>query len=65
MKTIQKQISGIRDERIKITNEILAGMKVIKIQAWEREYKAKIEEIRDNELKVFRKYAFDSNLHFT
>ena len=31
---LQKEISTVRDERIKITNEVLAGMKVIKLQAW-------------------------------
>ena len=38
MKAIQKVVSNLRDERVKLTNEVLAGMKFIKMQAWEGRY---------------------------
>jgi ATP-binding cassette, subfamily C (CFTR/MRP), member 1 len=55
LKTLQKQMSTVRDERVKVTNEVLAGMKVIKFQAWEKEFEKRINEIRDRELELFRK----------
>jgi ATP-binding cassette, subfamily C (CFTR/MRP), member 1 len=57
LKTLQKQMSTVRDERVKVTNEVLAGMKVIKFQAWEKEFEKRINEIRDRELDLFRKYV--------
>lgn len=32
MKSLQKELSKVRDERIKLSNEVLSGMKVIKLQ---------------------------------
>jgi len=32
LKTIQKVVSKLRDERVKLSNEVLSGMKVIKLQ---------------------------------
>jgi ATP-binding cassette subfamily C (CFTR/MRP) protein 1 len=55
MKTLQRQLSKIRDERIKLSNEVLAGMKVIKLQAWEKEFQNRIIDVRNNELRVFRR----------
>jgi ABC-type multidrug transport system fused ATPase/permease subunit len=57
MKSLQKAMSSVRDERIKLSNEVLAGMKVIKLQAWEKEYQRKIEEIRNEELALMKKYV--------
>jgi ABC-type multidrug transport system fused ATPase/permease subunit len=62
MKTLQRQLSKIRDERIKLTNEVLSGMKVIKLQAWEKEFQNRILEVRSNELHVFRKYAIAQSI---
>ena len=55
LKSLQKALSTVRDERIKLTNEVLAGMKVIKLQAWEREFEARIRDVRERELFIFRK----------
>ncbi len=55
MKTLQKALSKVRDERIKLSNEVLSGMKVIKLQAWEREFQNRIIEVRERELALFRK----------
>lgn len=58
MKSLQQKLSKIRDERVKVTNEVLAGMKVIKVQAWEGEFNRKIMEIRERELENLRIYVF-------
>jgi ABC-type multidrug transport system fused ATPase/permease subunit len=62
MKTLQKAMSSVRDERIKVSNEVLSGMKVIKLQAWENEYKKRIDDIRTRELATFRKYVISQAL---
>ena len=57
LKSLQSQMAKVRDERIKVSNEVLGGMKVIKFQAWEAEFEKRINEIRDRELAIFRKYC--------
>eukprot|EP00600_Ochromonadales_sp_CCMP1393_P017669 CAMPEP_0175031920 /NCGR_PEP_ID=MMETSP0005-20121125/21113_1 /TAXON_ID=420556 /ORGANISM="Ochromonas sp., Strain CCMP1393" /LENGTH=1650 /DNA_ID=CAMNT_0016292283 /DNA_START=12 /DNA_END=4964 /DNA_ORIENTATION=+ len=57
LKGLQKTLSEVRDERIKLTNEVLSGMKVIKLQAWEKEFENRIEEVRERELEIFKKYS--------
>ncbi|EDV20618.1 uncharacterized protein TRIADDRAFT_60846 [Trichoplax adhaerens] len=41
----------LTDERIKTMNEILNGVKVLKLYAWEKSFIAKVLSIRSNELK--------------
>lgn len=62
LKKTQTELSRIRDERIKLTNEILAGMKVLKLQAWEEEMRNRINAVRDLELTVFLRYVFMQSL---
>ena len=44
-----------KDERIKLTNEMLMGMKSIKLYAWERSFQQKIEKARKEEVSFLRK----------
>ena len=53
---IQKQLSKIRDRRVKLSSEVIGGMKVIKFQAWEREFHERVELVRNEELAMYRKY---------
>lgn len=62
LKSLQSQMAKVRDERIKISNEVLGGMKVIKFQAWEGEFEKRINEIRDREMAIFRKYCIMQSL---
>lgn len=57
-KKLQKEMSRVRDSRVQATNEVLSGMKVIKIQAWEGEFDKKINMIRTKELSLLRRYFF-------
>jgi len=47
-----------KDARIKIVNEILNGIKVIKLYAWEHPFNQLVMGIRNQELGILRKYAF-------
>uniref|UniRef100_A0A8C8J8V5 ATP-binding cassette, sub-family C (CFTR/MRP), member 3 n=1 Tax=Oncorhynchus tshawytscha TaxID=74940 RepID=A0A8C8J8V5_ONCTS len=47
-----------KDARIKLMNEILNGIKVLKLYAWENSFKEKVLEIRQKELNVLRKTAY-------
>ncbi|XP_066521778.1 ATP-binding cassette sub-family C member 3 isoform X2 [Hoplias malabaricus] len=64
MKTRAYQVEQMqhKDARIKLMNEILNGMKVLKLYAWEVSFKEKILQIRQKELSVLRKTAYLSAL---
>lgn len=47
-----------KDSRIKLMNEILNGIKVLKLYAWELAFKEKVSQIRESELKVLKKSAY-------
>ncbi|RYY82204.1 hypothetical protein EON63_13765, partial [archaeon] len=36
---------------------MLSGMKVIKLQAWEKEFQERIQAIRQDELRIFTTYT--------
>ena len=47
-----------KDERIKITNELLDGIKIIKLSAWEPSFAKKVIDIRKKELHTIRLMAY-------
>uniref|UniRef100_A0A8B9CRS2 Multidrug resistance-associated protein 1 n=1 Tax=Anser brachyrhynchus TaxID=132585 RepID=A0A8B9CRS2_9AVES len=57
-KTYQKAQMKSKDNRIKLMNEILNGIKVLKLYAWELAFREKVLEIRQKELKVLKKSAY-------
>ncbi|XP_016785011.1 multidrug resistance-associated protein 1 isoform X16 [Pan troglodytes] len=60
MKTKTYQVAHMKskDNRIKLMNEILSGIKVLKLYAWELAFKDKVLAIRQEELKVLKKSAY-------
>ncbi|XP_069728809.1 ATP-binding cassette sub-family C member 3 [Phaenicophaeus curvirostris] len=60
IKTRALQVEQMRhkDARIKLMNEILGGIKVLKLYAWEPSFSDKVLEIRKNELQVLKKSAY-------
>ncbi|XP_030629091.1 canalicular multispecific organic anion transporter 2 [Chanos chanos] len=64
MKTRAYQVEQMeyKDARIKLMNEILNGIKVLKLYAWEISFKEKVLQIRQKELNVLRKTAYLSAL---
>jgi ABC-type multidrug transport system fused ATPase/permease subunit len=57
LKKLQSRMAKVRDERIKVSNEVLGGMKVVKFQAWEKEFENRINSIRDQELMLYKRYC--------
>ncbi|XP_031726932.1 multidrug resistance-associated protein 1 [Anarrhichthys ocellatus] len=60
MKTKTYQVAQMKskDNRIKLMNEMLNGIKVLKLYAWELAFKDKVSEIRESELQVLKKTAY-------
>ncbi|KAF9160636.1 hypothetical protein BGX21_001995 [Mortierella sp. AD011] len=48
---IRKRASQFTDARIRLTQEVLQGIKVIKFFSWESQFLKKLSDIRENELK--------------
>ena len=46
------------DTRVKLVNEILTGIRVIKYYCWEKPFKGKVSDIRDVELNLHKKIAY-------
>ncbi len=53
----QEKILETKDERMKLTNETLVGMLVIKLSAWEPAFARRIRSLRDSEVGLLRKMA--------
>ncbi|XP_068452238.1 multidrug resistance-associated protein 1 isoform X2 [Clinocottus analis] len=60
MKTKTYQVAQMKskDSRIKLMNEMLNGIKVLKLYAWELAFKDKVSAIRESELQVLKKTAY-------
>nr|CAD7261608.1 unnamed protein product [Timema shepardi] len=58
VKTIQIRQMKSKDERIKIMNEILNGMKVLKLYGWEPSFEQRILKIRNKEVRVLKQAAY-------
>ena len=47
-----------KDRRIRLMNEVLNGVKVIKLYAWEDHFQRDVETIRQRELTILRQTAY-------
>ncbi|XP_074156530.1 multidrug resistance-associated protein 1-like isoform X3 [Sminthopsis crassicaudata] len=52
IKMLKKSQMKNKDQQIKLLNEILHGIKILKLYAWEPSYQKKIIEIREHELEI-------------
>ncbi|XP_025906528.1 canalicular multispecific organic anion transporter 1 [Nothoprocta perdicaria] len=57
-KGIQVKNMKNKDERMKIMNEILNGIKILKLFAWEPSFEDRIKEIRGRELKYLLNFSY-------
>ncbi|GMR31872.1 hypothetical protein PMAYCL1PPCAC_02067 [Pristionchus mayeri] len=51
----QIKMMNLKDERIKMCNEVLSGIKVIKLYGWEPAMEKTIDDIRNGEMDMIRK----------
>lgn len=52
MRTLQFQQMKVKDQRIRLMNEIVNGIKVLKLYAWEHSFEKYVEQFRQKELKL-------------
>ena len=60
MRKFQLQQMKLKDKRIKMMNEILGGIKVLKLYAWEPSFINQVNSLRNEEIKVMKKTAYFS-----
>ncbi|XKL66877.1 hypothetical protein PGB90_010297 [Kerria lacca] len=58
IKALQMKQMAYKDERVKITNEILSGIKALKMYAWESSFEKKILEIREKEIQMLNRIGY-------
>uniref|UniRef100_A0A914LYZ1 Uncharacterized protein n=1 Tax=Meloidogyne incognita TaxID=6306 RepID=A0A914LYZ1_MELIC len=58
MRKYQQKQMTLKDERLKLMNEILNGIKVFKLYAWEESIEDRILGIRKKELQLLRRIAY-------
>eukprot|EP01052_Picozoa_sp_SAG31_P002040 SAG31_NODE_68_length_28153_cov_23.647717_22_plen_260_part_00 len=64
LRSYQKDILKYTDDRVKITQEVMAGIRIIKLMAWERSFADKIAAIRNLELQKIRTQAIYRALYY-
>ncbi|XP_045104031.1 multidrug resistance-associated protein 1-like isoform X4 [Portunus trituberculatus] len=57
-KKLQIKQMKLKDERVKLMNEILNGIKVLKLYAWEPSFESQVTTVRNKEVKVLREAAY-------
>nr|CAB3219630.1 multidrug resistance-associated protein 1-like [Phallusia mammillata] len=58
MRNISMKNMKIKDQRIKLMNEILNGIKVLKLYAWEASFEKQVLDLRNKELRLSKKMAY-------
>lgn len=48
----------VKDGRVKLINEVLTGMKVLKLYGWEQSYTDQLTKLRDREMHLLRRAAY-------
>ncbi|XP_018335867.1 multidrug resistance-associated protein 1 isoform X1 [Agrilus planipennis] len=57
-KVLQIKQMKNKDERVKLMNEVLSGIKVLKLYAWEPSFEEQVLKIRGKEINVLKKAAY-------
>ncbi|XP_025407848.1 ATP-binding cassette sub-family C member Sur-like isoform X2 [Sipha flava] len=55
MSSNSKEISNLSDKRLQLTNEVLQGIRLVKLCGWENEFVDRITDARNNELDLLDK----------
>ncbi|XP_067674237.1 multidrug resistance-associated protein 1-like [Haliotis asinina] len=58
LRKYQAELMQHKDKRMKILNEVLNGIKILKLYAWEPSFQDKVLDVRKKELHILLKMAF-------
>ncbi|XP_061858598.1 multidrug resistance-associated protein 1 isoform X2 [Colius striatus] len=58
VKRLKKKQMKYSDQRVKLLSEILHGIKILKLYAWEPAYQRKVMSIRDHEVNVLKSSSY-------
>ncbi|CAH8871965.1 unnamed protein product [Trichobilharzia szidati] len=58
VKKLNTKMMKIKDERIKLLNQTVIGIKLVKMYAWEPAFEKRITELRNTEVKAIRSIEF-------
>ncbi|KAL7567897.1 hypothetical protein ACA910_019617 [Epithemia clementina (nom. ined.)] len=61
----RRKVLKYSDLRVKMTNEILGGIRIIKFYAWERPFGREIGQLRASEMKALTKLAYTTAVGFS
>lgn len=61
----RREVLKYSDLRVKMMNEILSGIRIIKFYAWERPFGREVSELRGKELKALTRLAYTSAIGFS
>ena len=61
----RRKVLKYSDLRVKMMNEILNGIRIIKFYAWERPFGKEVGELRENELIALTKLAYTTAIGFS
>ncbi|OQR86839.1 canalicular multispecific organic anion transporter, partial [Achlya hypogyna] len=53
---VRRRLLKVQADRVKLTNEVLQGIRVVKLYAWEASLQAQLATIRDAELALLKAY---------
>ncbi|OQR88658.1 canalicular multispecific organic anion transporter, partial [Thraustotheca clavata] len=53
---VRRKLLGVQANRVKLTNEILQGIRVVKLYAWEVSLQEQLASIRNEELRLLKLY---------
>ena len=65
LQQIRRKKVKVTDTRVKLMNEILSGVRVLKYYAWERAFSEKVEIVREEELQLLKQLAYVVAIGFT
>ncbi|KAH9101478.1 hypothetical protein AeMF1_021801 [Aphanomyces euteiches] len=60
---LRQDLMTTQAERVKMTNELLQGIRVVKMHGWEAALERRIATVRDRELMLQRHYQFGSEMN--
>ncbi|XP_063223955.1 ATP-binding cassette sub-family C member 4-like [Bacillus rossius redtenbacheri] len=61
---LRMKIATRTDERVKLMNEIISGIQVIKMYAWEKPFEKMVSYVRRREISMVRKAAYLRSMFF-